>query len=81
MRFAFENKYLNECPEPRQPALPTVAPAEELKKIGRIVEESKKLDSSQSKIHRLYITAVKSYAQTQTSLQNLLSTQKIETAA
>ncbi len=65
VRFAFENKYLNECPEPRQPALPTVAPAEEIKKVERIVFESHKIDASNSKICRIYTSAVQNYAQIQ----------------
>lgn len=80
-RFAFENKYLNECPEPRQPALPTVSPAEELKKTGRIVEESKKLDSTQSKIHPIYVSAIQNYIQTQTALQKLFVSKSTQTAA
>lgn len=81
VRFVFENRYLNECPEPRQPALPTVSPVEELKKVERIVEESKKLDASSGKIGSIYISALKNYIQTQRVLDKILAAQSAQNAA
>ena len=68
VRFAFENKYLNECPEPHQPALPTVSPQEELKKVIKIIIESKKLTTTDSKIAQIYTQAFKDYTE---SLQTI----------
>ena len=61
VKFAFENKYLDECPVSRQPALPTVSPQEELKKVVQIVIESKKLSTNGSKIAQIYTQAFKDY--------------------
>lgn len=61
VRFAFENKYLDECPESRQPALPTVSPQEELKKVIKIIIESKKLTANGSKIAQIYTQAFNAY--------------------
>ncbi len=61
VKFAFENKYLDECPVSRQPALPTVSPQEELKKVVQIVIESQKLSTNGSKIAQIYTQAFKDY--------------------
>lgn len=74
VRFAFENKFLNECPEPRHPPLPTVAPQEELKKIADIVEQSYKIDASAGNIGQLYLSALKSYEQEFKQLSQLIKT-------
>lgn len=63
VRFAFENKYLDECPVSRQPALPTVSPQEELKKVIKIVIESKKINATDSKIAQLYTQAFQDYTE------------------
>ena len=71
-RFAFENKFLNECPEPRHPPLPTVAPEEELKKVSKIVAESLQIDASAGKIGQLYQSALNEYEHEINKLQQLL---------
>lgn len=72
VRFAFENKYLSECPEPRQPALPTVAPQEELKKVVKIVNESYKLSAADSKIAQIYNRALQDYESAANTLEKLI---------
>ena len=61
VRAAFENRFLDECPQKRPPALPTVSPEEELKKISKIVAESKTVDTSAGKLAAMYMTALKNY--------------------
>ena len=73
VRFAFENKYLNECPEPRHPPLPTVAPLEELKTVSKIVTESYKIDASSGKVGNIYTEALKSYQTKYNELHKLIS--------
>ena len=68
MVCAFENKYLNECPEIRHPALPTVSPQNEIKKIAKIVEESRKIDAESGKIKQLYLRTLKEYEESQQKL-------------
>ncbi len=70
VRFAFENKFLNECPAPRHPPLPTVAPQEELKKISKIVAESYQIGSAAGKVGKLYDLALQDY---ENSLHNFSS--------
>ena len=60
VRFALENKFLNECPEPRHPALPTVSPLNELKMVAKIVTESCNI-VARGKINQLYIQALTDY--------------------
>ena len=71
--FAFENKYLNECPESRQPALPTVSPQEEVKKVIKIVIESKKITATDSKIAQIYTQAFQEYGKILQTISNLIS--------
>lgn len=73
VRFAFENKYLNECPEPRQPALPTVAPQEELKKVVKIVTESYKISAANSRIAQIYNRALQNYESAAAILEKLIA--------
>lgn len=61
VRFAFENKYLNECPIQRYPSLLTVSPQDEIKKIAKIVDESRKIDAESGKIKQIYMQALKDY--------------------
>lgn len=62
VRFAFENKYLAECPQQRHPPLPTVSPQNEIKKIAKIVEDSKKINAESGKLKQIYLQALKDYA-------------------
>ena len=73
VRYAFENKYLNEAPQQRNPELPTVSPQDEIKKIAKIVNESTKIDSSAGKIGKLYAAAISKYNSSQRKLQALLN--------
>lgn len=68
VRFAFENKYLEECPQQRHQALPTVSPQDEVQKIIQIVEESKKTTSVSGRTKQIYLRALKNF---DTSLKNL----------
>ena len=72
VRFAFENKFLNECPEPRHPPLPTVSPQEELKVVSLIVAESYKIDATSGKIKKLYLEALQNYENEFNQLNNLI---------
>ncbi len=71
-RFAFENKFLNECPEPRHPPLPTVSPTDELKMVSQIVEESYKISIADGKICKIYDEALATYEHDLTTLQKVL---------
>ena len=62
VRLAFEYK-LDETPEPRQPALPTVAPEEEIKKIRQLVTDSVKMTAS-GRFAKFYGDALKQFIQT-----------------
>lgn len=73
VRFAFENKYLNECPETRHPALPTVSPQNEIKKIAKIVDESYKINAESGKIKQLYLHSLKEYEESQQKLIAVMS--------
>lgn len=70
VRFSFENKWLNECPVQRCPALLTVSPQNEIKKIAKIVEESKKINAESGKLKQIYLQAMKDY---EDSRQKLIS--------
>lgn len=59
-RAAFENKFLDECPQKRPLALPTVSPEEELKKISKIVAEGRAINAA-GKLCAMYMTALKNY--------------------
>lgn len=72
VRYAFENKYLNEAPQQRNPELPTVSPQDEIKKIAKIVAESQKIDSSSGKIGKLYTVALNKYNMSHRKLSLLL---------
>ncbi|MBR1600110.1 MAG: hypothetical protein IJ677_00875 [Alphaproteobacteria bacterium] len=61
VQFAFENKYLVEMPVKNQPPLPTISPQNEIKKISKIVEESKKIIPVSGKISQIYTQAIKDY--------------------
>lgn len=61
VRFAFENKFLRECPVQKHPPLPTVSPQNEIKKIIKIVEESRKISAGSGKITQIYAQALKDY--------------------
>lgn len=61
VRAAFENRFLDECPQKRPPALPTVSPEEELKKISKIVAESKAIQITSGKLAAMYMSALKNY--------------------
>ena len=74
VRFAFENQYLNECPVQKHQALPTVAPQEELKKIGKIVQESTKIRDNNSKIRKVYVQALNNFNGVYQEVKNLLDT-------
>lgn len=71
-RFAFENKFLNECPEPRHPPLPTVSPTDELRMVSQIVEESYKINIVDGKICKIYNDALAAYEHDLTALQKVL---------
>ena len=60
VRFAFEHKYLNESPQPRHPALPTVSPLNELKMVAKIVSESRTIVTA-GKIAQIYNQALAEY--------------------
>lgn len=60
VRFAFEHKYLNESPQPRHPALPTVSPLNELKMVAQIVSESRNI-VTEGKIAQIYNQALTEY--------------------
>ena len=70
VRFSFENKFLNEYPQKRHPPLPTVSPQDEIKKISKIVEESRKISAESGKLNRIYVQALKDY---EDSRQKLVS--------
>lgn len=71
-RFAFENKFLNECPEPRHPPLPTVSPTDELRMVSQIVEESHKISIADGKIRKIYDDALAAYEHDLAALQKVL---------
>lgn len=60
VRFAFEHKYLNESPQQRHPALPTVSPLNELKMVAKIVSESRTI-TTDGKIAQIYNQALSEY--------------------
>jgi hypothetical protein len=61
VRYAFENKYLNEYTQQRHPPLPTVSPQDEIKKIAKIVEESRKIHAESGKLKQICLQAFKDY--------------------
>lgn len=73
VRSAFENNYLNEAPQQRNPELLTVSPQDEVKKISKIVEESRKIKAVSGKIDTLYASALKKYDTIHQKLQQMLS--------
>ena len=70
VRFSFENKFLNEYPQKRHPPLPTVSPQDEIKKISKIVEDSRKISAESGKLKQIYMQALKDY---EDSRQKLIS--------
>ena len=71
LRLAFEYK-LDDTPVPKQPALPTVAPQEELKKIRQLVIESTKAKAS-GNLSTIYRDALKQFAQTLSEVQKTIA--------
>lgn len=72
VRFAFENKFLNECPEPRHPPLPTVSPTDELRKVSKIVEESYQIGITDGNVGKIYNDALAAYEHELADLQKIL---------
>lgn len=72
VRFAFENKYLNEAPRQRNPELLTVSPQNEMNKIIKIVEDSRKLKPLAGKINILYVSSLRKYEAVRQKLMQLL---------
>lgn len=68
VRFAFENKFLRECPVQKHPPLPTVSPQNEIKKIIKIVEESRKIIAHSGKVTQIYAQSLKDYNDAQQKL-------------
>lgn len=71
VRSALEYK-LDETPEPRQPALPTVAPDEEIKKIRKLVIESVKTQNT-GRLSKIYDDALEQFSKTLQSIRLNLS--------
>ena len=68
VRYAFENKYLNEYPQQRHPPLPTVSPQDEIKKVAKISEESLKISAESGKIKQICLQALKDYEESRRKL-------------
>ena len=73
VRFSFENKFLNEYPQKRHPPLPTVSPQDEVRKISKIVEESRKISAESGKLKQIYIQALKDYEDGRQKLMSAIS--------
>lgn len=71
VRFAFENKFLDESPQPRHPALPTVSPLNELKMVAKIVSESRNIIAN-GKICQIYQQALTDYDQIRQDIEKSL---------
>ncbi len=76
VRFSFENLYLNECPEPRNPAMQTVSPKDELNKINKIVSERRKVGPASGKIAALFNSALAEYIKSGKILEKMLNEAK-----
>ena len=68
VRYAFENKYLNEYPQQRHPPLPTVSPQDEIKKVAKISEESRKIIAESGKLKQICLQALKDYEESRRKL-------------
>jgi len=73
VRFAFENVYLSECPEPRNPEMQTVSPKDELNKINKIVSERRKVTPAAGKIAALFNSAMAEYIKAGKTLEKVLN--------
>ena len=73
VRFSFENKYLNEYQQNRYPPLPTVSPQDEIKKISKIVEESRKINAESGKLKQVFLQALKDYEECRQKLVSALN--------
>jgi len=72
VRKAFEVNYLDECPSPQNPRLPTVSPNEEMGKIRNIVEESRQIDCRTAKIGQFYYQALTNYQTASAKIDKIL---------
>lgn len=73
VRKAFEVNYLDECPSPQNPPLPTVSPNEEMGKIRNIVEESRRLDCRGTRTGKLYYEALEKYCNACARIDKILT--------
>lgn len=71
VRQTFEQQ-LDSYPQPLPPALPTVSPQDELKKIAKIVEESRQIPANSGKLKKLCEQALNEYNSTEKRLHNSL---------
>lgn len=72
VRKAFEINYLDECPSPQNPPLPSVSPNEEIGKIRNIVEESRLIDYQKTQTGRFYHQALQNYRQAREKIDKIL---------
>lgn len=72
VRKAFEVKFLDTCPAPQNPQLPSVAPDEEIGKIRNIVESCRQIDCKKTKTGRFYFDTIQNYTQARAKIDKIL---------
>ncbi|MCI7420826.1 MAG: hypothetical protein ACI4OE_04010 [Alphaproteobacteria bacterium] len=73
VRKAFEVNFLDTCPSPQNPPLPSVAPNEEIGKIRNIVESCRQIDCKKTRTGNFFYNALESYQNSRAEIDKILT--------
>lgn len=73
VRKAFEVIFLDTCPSPQNPPLPSVSPNEEIGKIRNIVESCRQIDCKKTKTGNFFYHSLENYRNSRKEIDKILT--------